>query len=76
MTKAYGRCRSRGRTDRAHRSLENHRPVFHKRPQATPSFCEEERQGTFLFRENRGHFYFALTDCVFGLLTRIDNVPS
>ena len=31
---AYGSCRSRGRQERAHRSLENHRTVFHELPQA------------------------------------------
>jgi len=31
---AYGSCRSRGRRERAHRSLENQRTVFHELPQA------------------------------------------
>ena len=61
LTKARGRCRSRGRTERAHRSLENHRTVFHKRPQGSSLFFSQERRttgdisislrtGTFLFR--------------------------
>jgi hypothetical protein len=32
--RAYGSCRSRGRTERAHRSLHNHRTVLHKLPHA------------------------------------------
>jgi hypothetical protein len=44
------------RNARAHRSLENCKPVFHELPQA-----RRRRQGTLLLRQERGHFYFALT---------------
>jgi hypothetical protein len=40
--RACGSCRSRGRPERAHRSLENHRTVFHKLPQAV-SFTNEKQ---------------------------------
>jgi hypothetical protein len=54
--RACGSCRSRGRQDRAHRCLENHRTVFHELPQAGSASLSEgdisisPRTGTFLFR--------------------------
>jgi len=42
---ACGRCRSRGREERAPRSLENHTVVFHSDHKASSSTL------------NRGHFY-------------------
>jgi hypothetical protein len=54
---AYGRCRSRGRTDRAHRSLENSQNEFSTAPTG-PSYLKGDisislRMGTFLFRVDR-----------------------
>ena len=42
---ACGSCRICGRTERAHRSLQNHRTVLHKLPHASSSYLfQEERQ--------------------------------
>ena len=54
VNRAHGSCRSRGRPERAHRSLENQRTVFHELPQASSGrsvggdISNELTMGTFL----------------------------